>query len=247
MSDQDQPLANNEEKPNNEIELSKSKIEDEQESPLYSNNLKNLPVNPEKMSMPIKNPSYSYLENLEKTSYLFITNNYVKCAFYVILIFVILISAISIIFFYKNILIMIISLVLMLFIFIASSIYPYGLEVRVNIQNKAIELKKKSMIQFFNIFSIQSYYIFDCKEFSLSQRDISKDGIIEYSIDLYFLNKTEPINIFEIWGFKNESIEYENKCKNLNKFLGEDVRQTVLRLTQKNINQQQEQSDDILK
>ena len=102
------------------------------------------------------------------------------------------------------------------------------------------------MIQFFNRFSIQSYYIFDCKEFSLSQRDISKDGIIEYSIDLYFMNKTEPINIFEIWGFKNESVEYENKCKNLNKFLDEDVRQTVLRLTQKKQIQQEEQSNDIL-
>ena len=243
MNDQNKPLAANEDKPNNEIELPKSKIEDEPESPLYNDNLKDLP---EKMSMPIKNPSYSYLENLEKTSYLFITNKCVKYVFYPILIFTIIISILSIIFFYKNILIMIISLVLMLFIFIASSIYPYGLEVRVNIQNKAIELKKKSMIQFFNIFSIQSYYIFDCKEFSLSQRDISKDGIIEYSIDLYFLNKTEPINIFEIWGFKNESIEYENKCKNLNKFLGEDVRQTVLRLTQKKQIQQEEQSNDIL-
>ena len=140
MNDQNKPLAANEDKPNNEIELPKSKIEDEPESPLYNDNLKDLP---EKMSMPIKNPSYSYLENLEKTSYLFITNKCVKYVFYPILIFTIIISILSIIFFYKNILIMIISLVLMLFIFIASSIYPYGLEVRVNIQNKAIELKKK--------------------------------------------------------------------------------------------------------
>ena len=141
MNDQNKPLADNEDKPNNEIELPKSKIEDEPESPLYNDNLKDLP---EKMSMPIKNPSYSYLENLEKTSYLFITNKCVKYVFYPILIFTIIISILSIIFFYKNILIMIISLVLMLFIFIASSIYPYGLEVRVNIQNKAIELKKKA-------------------------------------------------------------------------------------------------------
>ena len=64
MKDQDKSLTDNEDQPNNEIELLKSKIEEEQESPLYSNNIKDSPVNPEKISMPIKNPSYSYLENL---------------------------------------------------------------------------------------------------------------------------------------------------------------------------------------
>ena len=245
MSEQDKPLTDNEDQPNSEIELSKSKIEDEQESPLYNNNIKDSPVNPEKISIPIKNPSYSYLENLEKTSYLFVTNKYVRFVFYIILIFTISLSALSIIIFYKNILIMIISILLMLIIFILSSIYPYGMEVRVNVQKKAIELKKKCMIQFLNRFSIQSYYIFDCKEFNLTQRDINKDGIVEYKIDLLFMNQTEPINIFEIWGFKNDYFEYENKCKNLNKFLGEDVRQTVIRLTQQK--QQQDQSDEILK
>jgi len=247
MNGQDKPLADNEDKPNNEIELSKSKIEDEQESPLYNNNIKDSPVNPEKISMPIKNPSYSYLENLEKTSYLFITNKYVRFVFYIILIFTITLSILSIIVFYKNILIMIFSILLMLIIFILSSIYPYGMEVRVNVQKKAIELKKKCMIQILNLFSIQSYYIFDCKEFNLSQRNINEDGIIEYKIDLLFMNQAEPINIFEIWGFKNDYLEYENKCKNLNKFLGEDVRQTVLRITEQKQMQQQEQSDDILK
>ena len=40
MNDQNKPLADNEDKPNNEIELPKSKIEDEPESPLYNDNLK---------------------------------------------------------------------------------------------------------------------------------------------------------------------------------------------------------------
>ena len=246
MIDQDKPLADNEEKPNNEIELSKSRIEEEQESPLYSNNIKDTPVNPEKISIPIKN-SYSYLENLEKTSYLYVTNKYVRYVFYMALVFTISLSVLSIILFHTKILVMIISIIIGLIIFILSSTFPYGMEVRVNIQKKAIELKKKCMIQFLNIFSIKSYYIFDCKEFNLIQRDINKDGIIEYKIDLIFMNQTEPINIFEIWGFKNDYFEYENKCKNLNKFLGEDVRQTVLRLTQQRQIQQQDQSDDILK
>ena len=51
MNEQDKPLTDNEEKSNNEIELSKSKIEEEQESPLYSNNIKDSPVNPEKISI----------------------------------------------------------------------------------------------------------------------------------------------------------------------------------------------------
>ena len=70
----------------------------------------------------------------------------------------------------------------MLIIFILSTIFPYGIEVRVNIQKKAIELKKKCIIQFLNIFSIQSYYIFDCKEFNLNKRDISQDEIINIKL-----------------------------------------------------------------
>ena len=51
MISQDKPLTDNEDQPNNEIELLKSKIEEEQESPLYSNNIKDSPVNPEKISI----------------------------------------------------------------------------------------------------------------------------------------------------------------------------------------------------
>ena len=59
------------------------------------------------------------------------------------LVFTISLSVLSIIIFYKKILIMIISILIMLIIFILSTIFPYGIEVRVNIQKKGIELKKK--------------------------------------------------------------------------------------------------------
>ena len=249
MSEQQKSLTQNENNPNN-FEISKNKTpEEEIESPLYKN-VSDLQANNNnvKMSIPIKNPSYSYLENLDKTSYLFITNKYVKFVFYILLISTIIISILSVIFFNNHILIMIMAIIIMIILFLISSIYPYGIEVRVNVQNKAIELKKKCMIQKFNIFSIKSYNIFECKEFSLLQREINDNGIVEYKINLMFMDQREPINIFEIWGFKEEFQEYDLKCKNLNKFLGEDVRKTVLRLTQLNQKQQNNNNDskDIL-
>jgi hypothetical protein len=249
MSEQQKSLTQNENNPNN-FEISKNKTpEEEIESPLYKN-VSDLQANNNnvKMSIPIKNPSYSYLENLDKTSYLFITNKYVKFVFYILLISTIIISILSVIFFNNHILIMIMAIIIMIILFLISSIYPYGIEVRVNVQNKAIELKKKCMIQKFNIFSIKSYNIFECKEFSLLQREINDNGIVEYKINLMFMDQSEPINIFEIWGFKEEFQEYDLKCKNLNKFLGEDVRKTVLRLTQLNQKQQNNNNDskDIL-
>jgi len=249
MSEQKESLTQNENTPSN-FEISKNKSpEEETESPLYKN-ITDLQANNNnvKMSIPIKNPSYSYLENLDKTSYLFITNKYVKFVFYILLILTIIITIFSIIFLNKQILIMIVTIIFMIIIFFISSIYPYGIEVRVNVQNKAIELKKKCMIQKFNIFSIKSYNIFECKEFSLLQREINDNGIVEYKINLMFMDQREPINIFEIWGFKEEFQEYDLKCKNLNKFLGEDVRKTVLRLTQLNQKQQNNNNDskDIL-
>jgi len=249
MSEQKESLTQNENTPSN-FEISKNKSpEEETESPLYKN-ITDLQANNNnvKMSIPIKNPSYSYLENLDKTSYLFITNKYVKFVFYILLISTIIISILSVIFFNNHILIMIMAIIIMIILFLISSIYPYGIEVRVNVQNKAIELKKKCMIQKFNIFSIKSYNIFECKEFSLLQREINDNGIVEYKINLMFMDQREPINIFEIWGFKEEFQEYDLKCKNLNKFLGEDVRKTVLRLTQLNQKQQNNNNDskDIL-
>ena len=197
MSEQQKSLTQNENNPNNKTP------EEEIESPLYKN-VSDLQANNNnvKMSIPIKNPSYSYLENLDKTSYLFITNKYVKFVFYIFLISTIIISILSVIFFNNHILIMIMVIIIMIIIFLISSIYPYGIEVRVNVQNKAIELKKKCMIQKFNIFSIKSYNIFECKEFSLLQREINDNGIVEYKINLLLMDQREPINILKFGDLK---------------------------------------------
>lgn len=166
-------------------------------------------------SFEIKEPNFDYLNQIQITNYFFLTHKNVPLIFYIFTIFsIILLIFITIIFKFKVVFIIIILLSIAFYII---SIFPYGINVKLNKDKKTIEMEKKCMIQKFSFFQNNEYSLFDIQEFMLLKKEINQilSGL---KINLVLMSG-RTITLYEEWVLKEDESEIVEKTKRLNEFI----------------------------
>ena len=166
-------------------------------------------------SFEIKEPNFDYLNQIQITNYFFLTHKNVPLIFYIFTIFsIILLIFITIIFKFKVVFIIIILLSIAFYII---SIFPYGINVKLNKDKKTIEMEKKCMIQKFSFFQNNEYSLFDIQEFMLLKKEINQilSGL---KINLVLMSG-RTITLYEEWVLKEDEREIVEKTKRLNEFI----------------------------
>ena len=165
-------------------------------------------------TIPIHQPNYDYLEQIQITDYFFLIHKNMPYIFYTFLVFAFALLICSIIFLgYKSIVVFIILSIG----FILIGGFPYGIYVKLRKEDKSLLMEKKCMIPLFSRFVNEKYNLFDIQEFILMKKEID-ENISGLKINLILMNGKQ-INIYDEWVLKEDKSEFVEKTKKLNEFI----------------------------